>query len=176
MRRQRDLKKNLLSRKPYKKEPLLRQTRELSALLTIAETATQSLDTEKILSDTLAKSLEILGFHAGYIRTLDAEARNLIVRVARGLSSPEFLTNLAPIDSPRRTVGKIVFETREPYVSLDIRKDPIFKRRAMEQEGIISLAIVPILSKRRVLGTMAVGSRKYHRFSHGAINLLKAFV
>lgn len=160
---------------PSRKEELLHRTRELSALLTIAETATQSLDTEQILRETLHKSLEILGFHAGYIRSLDPEARNLVVRVARGLSSPEFLTNIAPMDSPRRTVGKIVFETREPYVSLDIRKDPIFKRRAMEQEGIISLATVPILSKRRVLGTMAVGSRKYHKFSQGEINLLKAF-
>ena len=46
------------------------------------------LETEKILNDTLNKSLEILDFDVGYIRTLDAEKKNLIVRVARGLSSP----------------------------------------------------------------------------------------
>ena len=54
----------------------LRETnRELAALLEISQTATGSLETEKILNDTLNKSLEILDFDVGYIRTLDAEKK-----------------------------------------------------------------------------------------------------
>src|SRR5919197_5066902 len=82
------------------KRQLLGRTRELAALLAISQTATQSLETEKILNDTLDKSLEILDFDVGYIRTLDAEKKKLIVRVARGLSSPEFLSTAFPLDSP----------------------------------------------------------------------------
>src|SRR5262249_29534874 len=46
---------------------------------------------------------------------------------------------------------------------------------AMQQEGVVSTAIVPIMSKRRVMGTIAVGSRKFYKFSRGEINLLMAF-
>ena len=50
-------------------------TKELSALLRIAETATQSLDTEQILNDTLDESLAFLGFEIGFIRTLEPSTK-----------------------------------------------------------------------------------------------------
>ena len=89
---------------PHKRELLRRTTRELSALLAVAEVATQSLNAQKVLNDTLDKSLEILGFKLGYIRILDSEAGGLVIRIARGLSSPEFLANIVRLDSPHRSV------------------------------------------------------------------------
>ena len=157
------------------KKALLGRTRELAALLAISQTATQSLETEKILNDTLDKSLEILDFDVGYIRTLDAGKKNLIVRVARGLSSPEFLSTSFPMDSPDPIVGKIVFKTQKPYIGTDIRKDPMFQARTMEKEGVISLAMVPIVSKQRAMGFIAVGSKKFHKFTKREVRLLVAF-
>lgn len=154
---------------------LLGRTRELAALLAISQTATQSLETEKILNDTLDKSLEILDFDVGYIRTLDAEKKNLIVRVARGLSSPEFLSTTFPLDSPDPVVGKTVFKTQKPYIGTDIRKDPDFKSRTMEREGVISLAMVPIVSKQCAMGFLAVGSKRFHKFAQDEVRLLLAF-
>ena len=157
------------------KKALLGRTRELAALLAISQTATQSLETEKILNDTLDKSLEILDFDVGYIRTLDPEKKNLIVRVARGLSSPEFLSTSFPLDSPDPIVGKIVFKTQKPYIGTDIRKDPMFQARTMEKEGVISLVMVPIVSKQRAMGFIAVGSKKLHKFTKREVRLLVAF-
>jgi PAS domain S-box-containing protein len=174
MKRQKVLKKDSLFRERHRKE-LLRRTRELSALLRVAQTATQSLDPNKIIADTLEKSLDILGFSVGNIRILDSEARGLVVRAVRGLSSVELLTNVIPFDSPHRSVGKIVFETREPYISLDVRKESSFRHGFLAREGIISAAFVPVMSKNRVLGVMVVGGRKFHKFLKGEINLLKAF-
>ncbi|MGH7782356.1 MAG: ATP-binding protein, partial [Candidatus Binatia bacterium] len=148
---------------------------ELSALLLIAETATQSLDTDRILNETQDKSLEILRLDLGYIRILEPQTRNLVVRVARGLYSPELLASSTPLGSSRRSHGDIIFETREPYVSSDIQKDPSFSRRTMQREGVVSAALVPIMSKQNILGVMAVGSRKFHRFPAKEIHLLKAF-
>ena len=165
-----------LSRCQRNAQKELRETnRELAALLQISQTATRSLETEKILDDTLNKSLEILDFDVGYIRTLDAEKKNLIVRVARGLSSPEFLSTTFPLDSPDPVVGKKVFETQEPYICSDIREDPMFQARTMEKEGVISLAMVPIVSKQRAMGFIAVGSKKLHRFTVREVHLLSAF-
>jgi PAS domain S-box-containing protein len=160
---------------PYSKDQLTARSRDLAALLSVAEVATQSLDIEKILHDTLDKSLELLGFELGFIRTLDRENRNMLVRVARGLRSPEFLTGIAPIGTERRNVSRIVFETKEPYVCIDIRKNPIYKNRSMEREGVISTAAAPVMSKNRVLGIMVVGSRRLHRFRKREIKLLMAF-
>src|SRR6266850_5835287 len=143
------------------KKALLGRTRELAALLAISQTATQSLETDKILNDTLDKSLEILDFDVGYIRTLDAEKKNLIVRVARGLSSPEFLSTSFPMDSPDPIVGKTVFKTQKPYIGTDIRKDPMFQARTMEKEGVISLAMVPIVSKQRAIGEQVSSGRSH---------------
>jgi len=157
------------------KKALLGRNRELAALLAVLQTATQSLETEKILNDTLDKSLEILDFDVGYIRTLDPEKKNLIVRVARGLSSPEFLSTSFPLDSPDPIVGKTVFKTQKPYISADIRKDPMFQARTMEKEGVISVAMVPIVSKQRSMGFIAVGSKKHHKFTQREVRLLLAF-
>jgi adenylate cyclase len=157
------------------KKELLGRTRQLAALLEISQTATQSLETEKILNDTLDKSLELLRFDVGYVRTLDPQKKNLVVRVARGLSSPEFLNTPVPLDSPHPIVGKTVFETHRPYICADIRKDPMFRARAMEREGVISVAMVPIVSKQRAMGFIAIGSKNFHRFTKTEIRLLLAF-
>ena len=175
MRREKGLKRRSSSREPHRKE-LLRRTRELSALLAVAKTATQSLDAKKILNDTLDTSLEILGFEVGYIRILDPETQSLVVRAARGLSSPEFLSTVVPLESPHRSISKIVFETREPYISSNIQKERRFRHGFMAKEGTVSAAVfVPIMSKNRFMGMMMVGSPKPHRFSKDEIDLLMAF-
>ncbi len=168
-------KKGSLLRISPTNENLLSRATDLSALLTLVETATQSLDTDKILNDTLDKSLEVLRFDVGYIRILDPETRTMVVRVGKGSRLPEIQYSTVPIDSPRRHLASIIFKTREPYICLDVRKDKKFNNRSMEREGAISAAFIPIMSKTRILGIITLGSRKFHKFTKREINLLKAF-
>src|SRR5581483_4389515 len=166
---------------PARSRDPLRSARALSALLAVAKTATQSLDTDQVLNDTLEKSLDILGFQVGYIRVLDPNGRDLVVRAARGLTSPEFRSNVVPLDSSHQSIGKIVYETLAPYVAPDLRKEPKFRHGFMAKEGLVSAAFVPITSKNRsmgrsrFLGMIMVGSRRPHRFSEDEIDLLTAF-
>jgi PAS domain S-box-containing protein len=149
----------------------------LTALLKIADTATQSLSTDRILNDTLDKSLEVLGFDVGYIRILDPEKKTMVVRASRGLTTSSSDSKVVYIEDPsRRHVANILFETQKPYISSDVRKDQTFKNRTMERQGVISAAYIPIISKtKRVLGTLAVGSRKRRKFSKEKISLLQTF-
>lgn len=158
-----------------KRKELVQRTRELSALLSVAEVATQSLDPQQVLDAALDKSLELLHFNIGYIRIFDPKAGGLVVRVARGLESPEFLSNTIPIDPKRRSVGNIIFATREPQVSSNIRNDPRFSHGFMARDGLVSAAFVPVMSNNNVLGLLMVGSPRYHKFSKREINLLMAF-
>jgi len=162
-------------KRPQREKQLRIGTRDLSALLRIGETATQSLDTGKILSETLDESLAFLGFEVGFIRTLEPGTKKAVVQVARGLTSQNFLSSVIHIDSPQLSPSKIVYDTKDVYVAQDIRKDPLYRTRFMEQEGIISTAAAPVLSKNQVLGIIVVGSRKFHRFAKREIHLLKAF-
>ncbi len=68
-----------------------------------------------------------------------------------------------------------MIETKQPHVSPDIRKDPVHKSQSMEREGVIAAAHAPIMSKKRVFGSLTVGSRRLHKFSKLEIDLLKAF-
>jgi PAS domain S-box-containing protein len=149
----------------------------LRALLKIADTATQSLSTDRILNDTLDKSLEVLGFDVGYIRILDPENKTMVVRASRGLTASSSDSKVVYVEDPsRRHIANILFETQKPYISPDVRKDQTFKNRTMERQGVISAAYIPIISKtKRVLGTLAVGSRKPRKFSKEKINLLQTF-
>src|SRR4029450_4668942 len=160
----------IASRRPSKKQSASNQSDFLSALLSIAETATQSLQTEKILNDTLDKSLEILNFPVGTVRVLDRDTRNTLFRIDRGFRHP---SNYTPRNQHR--IEKLMIDTMKPHVSSDIRQDPIHKSQSMEREGIISAAHVPIISKKRVFGSLTVGSRRPHKFSVKEIDLLKAF-
>ena len=148
------------------------RNRELFALLEISQATAKSLEEEKILNATLNKSMEIFGFDVGYIRTLDKGNKNLIVRAARGLSSPEFLTTSFSLDSSEPVVGKTVFKTQKPHISADVRKDPAFKARIMEREGLVSLAMVPIVSKDIVHGFIGLGSKRLHYFSEVELRLI----
>src|SRR5687768_9073951 len=152
MGRNKGFKKGAAYKEPAKQTELLRRARELSALLAVTQTATQSLDTDNVLNDTLDKSLEILGFKIGYIRILDPKAGGMVVRVARGLSSPEFMGTVVSLVSSHRSIGKIVFETRQPYISSDLQSEDKFQHGFMLREGIVSAAFVPIMSKKRFLG------------------------
>jgi class 3 adenylate cyclase/putative methionine-R-sulfoxide reductase with GAF domain len=156
-------------------EELRSRNRELFALLEISQTAAKTSEPEKIVSTTLNKSMEILGFDVGYVRTLDKQRKNLIVSAARGLSSPEFLTTAFPLDSSESIVGKTVFKTQKPHVSADVRKDPEFKARTLEREGLVSLAMVPIVSNENVHGFIALGSRRLHHFSGIELGVISDF-
>jgi adenylate cyclase len=116
--------------------------------------------------------MEIFGFDVGYIRTLDKGNKNLIVRAARGLSSPEFLSTSFSLDSPEPIVGTTVFKSQKPHISADVRKDPAFKARIMEREGLVSLAMVPILSEGNVHGFIGLGSKRLHHFSEVELRLI----
>jgi len=158
--------------KTQAEEELRSRNRELFALLEIAQTTANGLEQEKILNATLQKSMELFGFDVGYIRTLDKESRNLVVRAASGLSSPEFLRTSYSLDSPEPVLGKTVFKTQKPHISADIRKDPAFKARTMEREGLVSLAMVPIVAKGDVHGFVGLGSKRFHDFSEVELRLI----
>lgn len=156
----------------HEKQQIPHRTRDLLALLELAETATQSLDAKKVLNDTLDKSLEILDLDVGLIQILDPETNNWVTHVCRGVRFP---TDVVPFDYKSHTINRSVFKSRRPYTSSNIQKDPLFAGWPGQEQGVVSVACAPVMSKKHVLGTIAVGTHKYHKFSDRETSLLKIF-
>ncbi len=156
----------------HEEQQIPHRTRDLLALLELAETATQSLDTKKVLNDTLDKSLEILSLDVGLIQILDPETNNWVTHVCRGL---RFSKDVIPFDYRSHTIDRSVFKSRRPYTSSNIQKDPLFAGWPGQEQGVVSVACAPVMSKKRVLGTISVGTHTYHKFSDRETSLLRAF-
>ncbi|MFQ6000508.1 MAG: GAF domain-containing protein, partial [Anaerolineae bacterium] len=141
------------------------RTEQLSALNAIAETVSQSLDLDTVLSSALDKVLETLEFESGAIYVRDLETGELEMKQCRGLSE-EF----------RRAVAKGVISARaadsgKPIVIDDLSQDSNAPRVVVE-EGYRPLASIPLISKEQVQGVLTIASRQLHRFHQQDVDLL----
>jgi len=143
------------------------RTKQLAALNAIAQTVSQSLDLDSILSAALDKVLETLEFESGAIYVKDIETSELEMKQHRGLSE-EF----------RRAVTKGIISARvadsgKPIVIDDLSQEPSAPRVVVE-EGYRPLASIPLLSKGQVQGVLIIASRQLRRFRQQDVDLLLA--
>lgn len=146
------------------------RTKELAALNAIAAVVSRSLDLDEVLHNALDKTLQVMEIEAGGIYLLDEAARLLTVAVQRGFS-PEFIEAI-----DRLAVGEgisgLVTQSGQPMVVRDISADPRLTRMAVREEGLRSLASVPLRSKGKVLGTLFAVTHGHREFSDQDVQLL----
>ncbi len=145
---------------------------DLSALYTIANVVSQSLNLDTVLSSALDKTLEIMQQSTGGILLLDEESQTLFYRVHRGLSdrySREMCLRLG-----EGIAGKVA-QTGVAILVEDISTDP---RAAhldlMAIEGHRTFVCVPLRSKDRILGVLNIVSHEASKFSSEDVRLLES--
>jgi nitrate/nitrite-specific signal transduction histidine kinase len=146
------------------------RTQELAALNAIAAVASRSMNLDEILGDALDKTLEVMRIEGGGIYLLDEQACALKVATHRGLS-PELVAQIDDLKVGEGFSGQVA-QTAQPVVVSDISADPRLTRIAVQEEGLRSLASVPLSSRGRVLGTLFAVTRGYRNFSAGDVQLL----
>ena len=127
------------------------RTRELEALNAIAAVVSQSLDLNEILDGALDKTLDVMDIEAGGIYLLDERTGALTIAAQRGLSS-RFVAGVDQLQVGEGFSGRVV-ATGDPLVVRDLFADPRLTRMVVREEGLRSVAIVPLRSKGRILGT-----------------------
>jgi nitrate/nitrite-specific signal transduction histidine kinase len=151
-------------------QELAARSSELEALNAVATVVSHSLDLERILADALDKTLQAMETEAGGIYILNEREQVLEVAAHRGFSS-EFV---AAID--RLSVGEglsgLVAEIDRALIVPDVSNDPRLTRMAVRDEGLHSLAIAPLHSKGKVLGTLFAVTRGYREFGERDVQLL----
>ncbi len=148
------------------------RTKELAALNSIATCASQSLDLDQVLNDVLDMTLQMMEIEAGGVYLLDEGAGVLTIAAQRGFS-PEFVSEIDKLSLGEGFSGRVAL-SGQPLVVSDISADPRLTRAAVRQEGLHSMASVPLCSKREVLGALFAVTRGYREFSDQDVELLTA--
>ena len=146
------------------------RTEELAVLNAIAATVNQSRDLGQILNDALDETLQVIGIDSGRIYLLDEAAQALTVAAQRG-----FKPQLAN-ESDNLEIGEglswQVIQNNQPLIRRDISRDPRLTRMLVRKEGLRSMAIVPVSSKGKVIGTLFTVTRDDREFSAQDLQLL----
>jgi len=151
---------------------LTRHNRELEALNAVGTAASQSLDLESLLRDTLDKVLAVMEADAGEIFLREESSGDMVLAVHRGLFGSAFYSN----NRFERNVGfpGIVAVTGEPLVTGDLYRDARFAREEVVRAGIRSFACIPLTVKNQVIGALTLAARNLDSFEQHDLEFLTA--
>ncbi|MEW6033384.1 MAG: PAS domain S-box protein [Chloroflexota bacterium] len=152
----------------------LRKERErriqLSVLNRISGVASQSLDLSQVLTSSVTAVADAVKVDIALAFLLDEKASELVLAAHHGVSSG-FVQSVGRLKLGEGLNG-MVAETGEPLFVEDATLDPRVTKMAVREEGIRSELIVPLMSKGRVLGTLAVAMRGLRLFAEEDVELL----
>jgi GAF domain-containing protein/HAMP domain-containing protein len=154
----------------YLEQRVADRTRELAALNAIAAVVSQSLDLDEVLNDALDKTLQVMEVEAGGIYLLDEEAKVLTVAAQRGFSS-RFVSEIDRLRVGEGFSGRVA-KSGQPLVVRNASADPRLTRMVVRDEGLRSLAIVPLSSRGKALGTLFAVTHGYREFTDQDVQLL----
>jgi signal transduction histidine kinase len=129
----------------------------------------RSLDLGEVLSHALDKVLETMELEVGAIRLLDEQGGALDLKVHRGVDlSPQITERLSRVKLAESPLAQVI-ATGEPLI-IDVSANPTVELTG--RKDLKSVAVLPLKSKSRVLGTMEVLRLDSHQFTSEEIQLL----
>ena len=146
------------------------RTEELSALNEIASVVSQSLDLDEILYSALDESLQVMEIEAGGIYLLNEKAGVLNIVAQRGFS-PQFVSEVDNLTIGEGFSGRVA-QSGQPLVVNNVSTDPRLTRKVVRDEGLRSMASVPLAVKGKVLGTLFAITRGDREFTNQDVQLL----
>ena len=148
----------------------------LGALYAIESVVSRSLNLEEIFDVALAKALEVTKTEAGTLYSLDGEVLHLeageVLRLEaiKGLS-PEFKEK-ALIRKMGEGIPGIAAQSKKP-ITMDISQFPSpLLLPYVRKEGLVSFIGTPLMAKGKVVGALALGTKKKQIFTKDDLDLL----
>lgn len=146
--------------------------KRLAALNETASIISQSLDLTHVLESAVQCVMNVTGVDIVRLYILDESSRELTLAAYRGVSE-RFVEAVGHLKVGEGFNGEVA-ESGKPLYVEDAFEDPRLTRAAVKEENIRSQLIVPLISKGKVVGTLAVAMRSYRRFEPEEIELLTA--
>ncbi len=157
-------------------ERLARMTTQFRALHAIDVALTSSLELERVLDMILENAAELVGAEHGSLRQLDTESGKLVLRAHYG----DGWTSEKLAYTPRigQGIARWVAENRRPYLSPDVRDDPL---NVVLFEDMRSSISIPLQYGREdpgepdsLLGVLLLESSRVAAFDQQDVELLEA--
>jgi signal transduction histidine kinase len=157
-------------------ERLARMTTQFRTLHTIDVALTSSLQLERVLAMILEKAAELVGAEHGSLRQLDPESGKLVLRAHYGDGwTPEKLAYTPRIG---QGITRWVAENRRPYLSPDVRNDPLNVVLFADMRSSISVPLQYGLEDPTkpdsLLGVLLLESSRMAAFDQQDVELLEA--
>ena len=149
-------------------EEVRRLHREFSILNEISQAVNQSADLHEILNNSLDKITDLMGARTAGVFLLDEKGENLLFTAHRNCSE-RLAQEMGRLGLGEGATGKAAL-TGEPIFIEDYPNYPDHSRAAVE-EGVKSIAIIPLKSGRRTYGTLNISQKEYHEFTPFEKNL-----
>ena len=149
---------------------ILEYTKQLEALFDIGITANGTLDVNNLLNSVLKKVLQVINFDAGGIYIFDRQTNELFLKSHFGVPE-KFVHRMERMRVTEGFTARIALSGKPLFVP-DINLDERLKRIGISSAGIQSFATIPIITKEKVLGIMAIGSRTPYQFPQSTVHLL----
>ncbi len=158
-----------MARKGKSFEPYLKQ---IEALSKVANLITSGLYLEELLRLVVQVTAETMQSKICSLMLLDPERKELVVRATQSIS--ERYNKKPNVPLGKGVAGRVAVENK-PLCILDVRKDERYLNHDIAaQEGLFSLASVPLAVKGRVIGVLNCYTSKKHVFSKAELDLLSA--
>jgi signal transduction protein with GAF and PtsI domain len=131
----------------------------LHALQDIAKAMSSNLQVREVTDLVVRKIAGAMHTEAATIRLLDSSRKNLELVAAYGLS--EKYLSRGPVDAEHTIADALKGTAVAVY---DVSSDPriVYKREA-EDEGILSMLVIPMVFRGRVIGVLRALTKKDHR-------------
>jgi PAS domain S-box-containing protein len=144
----------------------LRKEREhrirLAVIDQIASAVSQSLDLSQVLNASIDGVMSVMSIDASMIFLVDEDSEILTLDCYRGVSE-KFVHGVDKLNMGEGLNGAVALSGEAEYIE-DAMADPrLTKVEAIKVENLRSHYIVPLKSKGKVMGTLAIATRgKYH--------------
>ncbi len=149
---------------------LERSIKERIVLQEVAQIATNSPNLESVVNISLDKVVELLSVETAAIILADEQGDG-VTTITRGGSLGTILDSIKGL-SVGNTITSRIALSDIPVVIEDILKYPHLVDDPVKQEGLRSIAAVPLKSSGQVIGTLIIASHSLHSFSSEDISLL----
>ena len=155
-------------------DEMRRNAEQLSALNRISLTASSSLNLNEVLDNTIDTILSVLQVDSGRVYLLNEQGRHLYLATHRGLS--ENFVNNPHVQS--RTLGQgllgRVLQKGAAVVAESLKQVGTPYMEAVREEGLQSVAYIPLYSKGNPVGLLSASSHFSHQFSSQHVEFLSS--
>ncbi len=151
-------------------EEATRRHRELAAVYAVAEAVNRPGDLDQILEEGLRQALAVTGLEMGAIALQDDQRSGLVLHSHQGMSAGLVSWLQGKIGHKRLDLWP---EGEELWIE-EVPADESIVPAAIQEDGIRLILEVPLLAEGRLVGLLAVATRRSQPFSVEEQSLLQA--